>query len=410
MGVKILQGGDLLTRLETHLTATEQVSVAVAWATPCEAVRVLLEFGRGNKGALRAIIGLNENVSNPLTLRDFERDADLKLTYGLSGGIFHPKIYLFNIKGRWIAWIGSANLTNRGFGFNDEAVCEIDPGDQAHRWFERLWGSLNNDSGKRLDEYEIQWKPRGRSQRPARTATRRGPIRDHPEDLITGRSNLGWNDFVAALRKVDTWWRSQEAGFGVLGDEFCYMNTIMSGREILSRPSWGNLSSHEAEVILGHKDDQATAYGLLGSMRGAGLAKHVFLEATPRNLETREEIRVEIEAFHDARLSDIPRVAERTIVRLQGLGSRIGPGVATRLMALRCPDRAISVNRASCKGLGRLSGLSPTTLAQPENYAKLLQWLAGQRWYVASRPNDSLERSIWSMRAALLDAFVYRPA
>ena len=53
------------------------------------------------------------------------------------------------------------------------------------------------------------------------------------------------------------------------------------------------------------------------------------------------------------------------------------------------------------------SGMSPSTLGEPQNYRKLLQWLYAQPWYADSPPTDGALENIWRFRAALVDAFVY---
>jgi hypothetical protein len=41
------------------------------------------------------------------------------------------------------------------------------------------------------------------------------------------------------------------------------------------------------------------------------------------------------------------------------------------------------------------------------SYQKLIDWLSCQQWYASQEPGDPWEKSIWRMRAALLDAFAY---
>jgi hypothetical protein len=90
-----------------------------------------------------------------------------------------------------------------------------------------------------------------------------------------------------------------------------------------------------------------------------------------------------------------------------------GPAIATRLIALVRPDRGISLNKGSIRGLSMwLTGRSEPSLPVDEKgylqlYLRLLYWLYSQRWYQASEPRDPRERIIWSMRAALIDCFVY---
>ena len=84
-------------------------------------------------------------------------------------------------------------------------------------------------------------------------------------------------------------------------------------------------------------------------------------------------------------------------------------GTATLLLTLARPDRLLSLNGASQRAYGRLSGMSHSTLGKPQNYRRLLQWLYAQPWYAESPPPDRAWEGIWRFRAALVDAFVYEP-
>ena len=89
--------------------------------------------------------------------------------------------------------------------------------------------------------------------------------------------------------------------------------------------------------------------------------------------------------------------------------NNVAHGTATLLLTLARPDRLLSLNSASQEAYGKLTGLSPSTLGDPRNYRKLLEWLYDQPWYTDSPPSDGDLQRIWQFRAALVDAFVYEP-
>ena len=110
---------------------------------------------------------------------------------------------------------------------------------------------------------------------------------------------------------------------------------------------------------------------------------------------------------------EIVNVAVEVLEDLCQTGGRglagFGPGVVTRLLALARPDRLVSVNDRSRHGLSESFGLARTTPGEPRNYRRLLERLYERPWY-ADRPGRSnRERELWSMRAALIDSFVYDP-
>ena len=84
-------------------------------------------------------------------------------------------------------------------------------------------------------------------------------------------------------------------------------------------------------------------------------------------------------------------------------------GIATRLLALARPDRFVSVNDGSRKGLAKCFGPdTPTALGVPNNYRILLEKIYDRTWFREPAPQDEREQEICSMRAALLDCFVYK--
>ena len=106
--------------------------------------------------------------------------------------------------------------------------------------------------------------------------------------------------------------------------------------------------------------------------------------------------------------TEFPEVAVEAMQELTSIDG-MAHGMATLLLALARPDRLLSLNSASQKAYGELSGMSPSTLGAPRNYRKLLEWLYAQPWYADSPRTDRDLEGIWRFRAALVDAFVYEP-
>jgi hypothetical protein len=108
---------------------------------------------------------------------------------------------------------------------------------------------------------------------------------------------------------------------------------------------------------------------------------------------------------------DFKQSANNAIERLAAIPG-FGVAIATRLITLARPDRAVSVNNAASNGFAMLySGLPRTTnaLGNSKNCPDLLTRIYEQPWYKTPAPRDAFEQEIWSMRAALLDAFIYEP-
>ena len=61
-------------------------------------------------------------------LKKANESAEVRLAF--SRGIFHPKLYLFETKGGWVAWVGSANASEAALGEqpqNEEILLRLEP-------------------------------------------------------------------------------------------------------------------------------------------------------------------------------------------------------------------------------------------------------------------------------------------
>ena len=125
--MSLIEGNQLLQRFSERLAEAIQVDIAVAWAKPCDALEALHKrVGEGT--AMRIAVGVSGNVTYPPTLKRLRdsKSANLRIAPSSQYGIFHPKYFCFHGPVRTICWVGSANLTRRGFGGNNELVHEFD--------------------------------------------------------------------------------------------------------------------------------------------------------------------------------------------------------------------------------------------------------------------------------------------
>lgn len=401
----LLTNETLLDRLYELTKKSIKIEVAVAWANECAALDRLLEFGRTN-GALRAIVGVSGNATHPNALRVLQRSARLRIHPSM-GGIFHPKLYLFHLEKKSIAWIGSANLTRPGFEQNKELVIEIEDFDHtAAKWFEDCWAGLSDDEGTEelLKDYEDQWEPPS----PPRSTYHEGS-RPRRNTSTFAAFLTNWPSFVVQLIEADLFWgrrwNDQEAP--VTGETGSWLETITIGRRVIVREDWSDLGREDRNVILGR-----SPHGYLGSMKGAGRANNIFCEASRENLAVRRTIRRALQSPIDASEADFALAACDFIGQVNRIPGFAG-ALATRFLTLARPDRAVSVNNGSRRKLAELTNLPESTLSNPpggrnHSYLDLLHWFEEQDWYSNPVPASVRERLLAQNRAALFDAFVYR--
>ena len=410
----LIEGNQLLQRFHKRLSEATQVDIAVAWTRQCDALKALYRsVGEGK--AVRIVVGVSGNVTDPKVLRCLQESAKQKKSVKLRiarsprSGIFHPKYYCFHGPTRTICWVGSANLTKRGFGHNEELVHEFeDSTAESRKWFESLWKKLKKDPGPDIDAYAKRYQTR--------------PVPDYPDgppELTSLSEGWTWNEFVRGLheREARCRWRHE---YTVFGASSSYFHTISTGQKIARRADWGDLKRRECHILRGfEREEEEGRWGLLGSLERTGAA-YVFNPSNRGVKPVRRKIREQVERVLNAGPDEIAEVAHdamETIKKLKYAENKdrsIGPAAATRLLALARPDRLVSVNSKSAVGLGKLLGSrsrSGRTLTTPgslaDNYEKLLNWVYEQPWFKAPQPDDPPEGEIWKYRAALLDAFVY---
>ncbi len=401
----LIERNHLLQRFIKLLAEATKVDIAVAWATPCDALEALAEAA--SKGAtIRIAVGVSRTATDPKALRRLQGFADLRIAPSLPPPeIFHPKYFSFHGPRGTICWIGSANLTRGGFGVNYELVYEFNDNDstgEGRRWFESLWEELDPDPGPAIDEYERGYRRLQRGPRPA------------PQGGIPDREPLAeqstWDDFVAQLRVLDDYWYEHSdderwaTKWDVLGKTHSWLHTIATGREVVRLPDWRNLTKRECYILRGEGEGEGE-WGLLGGLRGE--FRRVF---NPERMPGVGPVRTQLHGCVNRVLNaDDDQIAEVAWDMMQEIwGFRgFGAAVATRLLTLARPDRLVSVNGRSARRLGMLAGLPRNPHGLAIRYVELLTWVYDQPWFNAPQPDDPFEQTIWNSRAALLDAFVY---
>ena len=400
----------LRTRFEANLARSTRVDIATAWATEGSALDLLCEAARTGGVKVRAIVGTFGNATHPDALERLREIGKLRLAAG-DRAMFHPKVYIFRGAARACAWIGSANLTGPGFARNEEVVHETERVADAATWFARRWKACGPLAPGAIDDYRKRCRRQGVSRRLVGLVGRADA--GIAKRLACLRGADGWKAYLAALEECDESWRDEGFGWSVLGAQRSYVQTIAKAGPIARSESWIGLPPTSTAMLLGLDNSDGT-WGLLGSMGAAGTAKQVFIRS--REPDDRRVLRRLRQSVDRVIRADDGEVASVAISVLEDLCPRdgnglpgFGPGVVTRLLTLARPDRLVSVNDGSRNGLGKLFRLAPTTLGTPQNYGRLLEELSKLPWY-GDRPGRSgRERRLWSMRAALIDSFVYEP-
>ena len=412
----ILRDDEIQGRFRDLLNDHTRVDIATAWATSGKHLRTLADATKREQKPVevRAIVGIAGNATRPDALEKLYRitNGDLRI---ISDGkpLFHPKLYLFgrhrNGRVESYAWVGSANFTNAGFGghaeANEEIVVEIGPGktaDALAAWFRDRWNRCLTDPpvGEVIRLYTKDWKQNppdpGFQQFVSGDVSRRSDLLDATHRPLTLQG------YRQALKKCEEMLQDEEWDWEVLNPRGrSYMRAIAARQQLLlGKTRWSQLDKSQfLELKGGVSRGHSGWWGLLGRMAWGH-------EKAVRDHEV--TIRPVLDRVVSADDTEFPEVAVEAMQELTSIDG-VAHGMATLLLALARPDRLLSLNSASQKAYGKLSGMSPSTLGEPRNYRKLLEWLYGQPWYADSPRTDGDLEGIWRFRAALVDAFVYEP-
>ena len=381
-----------------------EIDIATAWATCNDGLRALRDKAKGasHNFKVRAVVGLWGNATDPeaLTLlHDMNERSELRIAD--ENRCFHPKVYIFRDKAKSVVWIGSANFTTGGFELNEELLLETSDAEHielVNVWFDSLWnrcGPLRLGIIEKYIESRRANPPKPLSRRPASKPARSNNRLELLKDVSDWKS---YTDALDHCHKL--WWKESKYKHSVLGESCSWYHTISELHDVVVRKDWTNLDNYDKRRLLGLFEDEQGKWPLLGHMRES--ARAAVFEDNRQVIES--AVRKVVKAKND----DFPGVAIEAYQYIKSC-KKVGPGIATRLLALARPDRIVSLNSASQNGLAEFFSLAPTTLYYPKNYQRLLENLYESAWFNESTPKNSYRHALWSMRAALIDCFVYDP-
>ncbi len=378
--MRLIDESELLSMLQERLDTSAEVRIAIAWIRCGRPLDALLQFGRRCPGKLRVVCGVNGFLTEPTALFDLRRFAKLKIAYGTAGTKFHTKLLLFSSPSGTLSWIGSANLTESAFSSNRELVCEMPDNGSAALAFENYWKEFTEPNDEWLTEYRAL---------STQVSEPTSSLRHLGAPKLKSSVAEAWIDYVARLKAKNE-------------ERLDWIARQLPKVTAIGRSDWQQLTKIDAEKLLGI----AKGYGGLGRLIGAGTVKNIFYEANWKNLRTRRRI---VDAL-DVIPSDPGSPAFEPMLRrafdLVTSLDRVDVGTVTRLLAVRQPDRFVSVNGASKAGLAKLSGVSQSDLSTAKGYAALIRWVMEQAWWNCSDPKDDTSL-YWRQRAALLDVLSY---
>jgi len=215
--------------------------------------------------------------------------------------------------------------------------------------------------------------------------------------------DVSWAGYWNALQQCDAWWRRSPKDFSIFPPGNSWVGVIRKLHPSVKQ-DWALFSAEHQKRLLGSAATYEDDWALLGKIRGRARDAVFGNSATRRRIET--TIKRVISAGDDVFL-ETATSAYAWLTNLHGIKT----ACASRLLTLARPDRCVSLNNASAQALASYAASTPAGHSIPNSYGQLLHRIHRQPWF--SKPNSgfgsSLEEEAWSMRVALLDAFIYSP-
>lgn len=413
--LNILPTEKLLPRLKELLATTTKIHMAMAWAGGHKAPKLIIDWAARQGNVLQTIVGTTGTATSPEALRGFLRHGKLQLRPLKTERLFHPKLLIFHGNKTSFAWVGSANLTDGGFGANTEAVIELS-GDisKITKFFNALWKQGRLATEEDINEYEETRRDRLLK----REASASSEFIVYPSDrldLLLPDAGHDWPSYLHALHDCDTLWHTSDWPHTIYSGEHNYLTAIGRIRSILAGLTDAPWDRDDIRQIFGYttrnSEIDLDARYVLGAMHRPYNRLLNTLTSPSLGTALRRRIVTGLASIRNAEPHRIPDMAEAFINGLrdgQNTGLDVWPSVSTRLLAITRPDVCVSSNRQSRTGLRRLFLVDrKVNLVTGAGYAELLRTIQTRPWWKSNAPPSGLEHRLWQHRAALLDAFVY---
>lgn len=401
------------------LMNSRKLDIASAYVSAKGPWEQIKNLAKKNEIRIRLVAGLDGAVTSPEVLATVSPGIKVKIYIKNDGGSFHPKLYIFHTtSGTKEVFLGSANLTHRGFELNEEILLHVtDPKTvgKCQEYFEDIWRKSLPCTKEYLQQYEKlhQMAEARRSKnkdQDEEVLNFFGKRAGYPESAPSDGSFLEYCSLICQVLKVSyTWLDEYISSSQDSNNLFLLLDVLEECNSLIACSS----DQYEHEEILKIKGTK-NPYAFLGKAERTRLCAY----SNKRRLNDKERESRKfmhcLKAFSaqnfgrniSKRLKETSQVLDE-VLSFEGVGMTS----ASRFMTLSRPDLMVSYNSASERMLEAIAGLESAgnnKIKKKNNYIKLLEFIWRQSWY-KNKPKslDSIQERIWNNRAAMIDVLVY---
>jgi HKD family nuclease len=391
----VTTNADLASNLSRLIKRYPNVAFAVAWAS--SGTKIFEELCANRARIRKAVIGTHFYQTHPDVLDTFAGSNDVRFVL-LPLGVFHPKIYIFWDENHWELMIGSANLTAGALNRNSEAmvlISDIEAGsstlkEEVTNLIESYWDAARIVSKAEAISYRALWSRqqpalRRLSGRYGQSDTRKAPV-----DMSV--MAMPWGQFFKAVQS------DAHHGF----EKRCgLLQRVRGAFETIGQFQLMELGMRKTIAGLPNRFDERWAW--FGSMKGAGYYHQAVNKNNVDLSNALDEIPLRGPVSRDHYEAYIA-----TFVRAFPKGGH-GVAVASRLLAFKRPDYFVCLDSKNEKELRQDFEIKRAGMNYDRYWEEIIERITDSAWWNEPFPEEPLARTVWSGRAAMLDAIFYRP-
>lgn len=305
---------------ENDFSYFDRVCIAVGLISEGKA-KEIDKFSKKYDVGVRLIVGIDMPTPNAALkfLLDAEaNNENLRVRYYQEENFFHPKVYLFKSEDESMAYVGSANYTERGFSSNAELTLRLNDSAECGRinkWFNDLW----KNSCSPITAEMIACRTNELAQK------HHAPLPDMSKikKMCKYIEDFNQNDIIEKLRVL----RQNKNIYKKIRDQ--RMKAVEKLKKKLD-------AEHNFEGFKGKNIDYFCQDGSLGDLTQHGVCEA--LHAASR--------KGKLQPFCIALTDENQPIEKRVSRALKGL-SRIGRGTVTKILTTLYPEKYILFNGCS---------------------------------------------------------------